>query len=111
MPEQTDADRLIAAITAAGEEVDLDDAFDNTFDGSPDDLEVSSRTVRNARWYRRVATVYRCPDGTYAAVEKNHGENAGDPCIEAYVVEPYEVTVTRYRRPAAPSTPEGDQAL
>jgi len=112
MPEQTDADRFIAAITAADEQADPDDTFRDTIAADPDAHQVASWTVHIARWYRRIATVYRCPDGTFAAVEENHGateEQESDPCATAYVVEPYEVTVTRYRKPASPSAPEEQQ--
>jgi hypothetical protein len=101
VPDQTDAARLITAITAAGEQADPDDTFRATIAADPDAYQVASWTVRIACWYSRDATVYRCPDGTFVAVEENYGateEQESDPCATAYLVEPYEVTVTKYRR-------------
>lgn len=64
--------------------------------------ELESEVVNTSRWYERVQTIYRFSDDSYLAIDCNHGlteiqddtpENA-----KAYLVEPYEVTVTKYRK-------------
>ncbi|HWO60241.1 MAG TPA: hypothetical protein VNO31_09430 [Umezawaea sp.] len=108
MADLTDAERLIAAITAAGPGLDPEETFWDTLAVNPTDHEVHTWMVRLARFTRRMATVYRLADGSLVAIEQDRGATERQeptPSATAYVVEPYEVTVTRYRKPLPPAEP------
>src|SRR5688500_7044378 len=95
----TDAERLAGAITAAMPDIDPGDLIYDLFDGGF--VHLHSWTVKTRRWGSREANVYRLPDGTHVAVETEVGateKHEPQPNATAYVVEPYEKTVTRYRK-------------
>lgn len=94
----TDAEKLVAAVLA-NTGIDPDEPLWETFGGAHD--EVHTWQVKTMRWGRRIATAYRLPDGTFAAIEANIGGTERvelPPDLDAYVVEAYEKTVTRYRK-------------
>lgn len=99
--DSTHADRLVAAFASASAHADPEEVLYAVFGGSPDLEEVATWTVTESRWTKCIATVYRCPDGTFAAVEADRGATENQeppPSATAYPVEPYEVTVTKYRK-------------
>jgi hypothetical protein len=102
MADITDAQRLVDAVTAAPGDTDPGEILYDLFDGG---FRHQHRwTVTERRWGYREANVYRLPDGTHAAVETEVGateRHEPNPNATAYVVEPYEATVTRYRKPEA----------
>jgi hypothetical protein len=102
----TDAVRLVDAITASMPDVDPGEYLYDLFDGGF--LQVHTWIVKKNRWGYREANVYSLPDGTFAAIEAEVGateKQEPQPDATAYVVEPYEKTVTRYRkRDSAPSS-------
>ena len=103
----TDAERLVDAITRASDATHPDDVLWPLFRGL--DQPVRTWEVNSGRWERTTATAYRLPDGTHAAIEYTTGATEYQdppPSATAYEVEPYEKTVTRYRkRESAPSSP------
>lgn len=66
---------------------------------------VASDDLDENRWTMRRQHVYRCSDGSLFAVELDEPltemQEGCDPNAEAYLVEPYEVTVTQYRKVVA----------
>ena len=94
-----EAERLVDAVSASDTVHDPDDVLWPLFEGAH--VAVRTWTVRHTRWGRTTATVYRMPDGTHAVIEHTIGATENqDPqaAATAYVVEPYEKTVTRYRK-------------
>lgn len=68
----------------------------------PDAKHLDTEIISEHRWFDRVAQYYKLTDDTFVAIEFNEPSTEmqeGQPySSKAYLVEPYEITVTKYRK-------------
>lgn len=101
-PTGTKGHRQVSqAADAATKVIDLDEDWEDAVTGA---TVVEDEWIQDKRWSSVFCTVYRFSDASHLAVEHDRPatemqEDQGLTHLDAYVVVPTEVTVTRYLPP------------